>query len=135
MGAGLDRKRYEYCIWSSLNCICKGMVIYFFEVEGAVTVSTLSFCLCFNLLYCSYLPSILSSPALTFPPSSPFLSFPTLIRWKSARHYEVRYNHKRLSYFSRIRQIKIVFYPWKARHLLMHAVKVKERTNLTKFIR
>lgn len=64
-----------------------------------------------------------------------YFSHPSHSRWKSARHYEVRYNHKRLGYFSHIRQMKIVFYPWKTRHLLMHAVKVKQRLNLCKFMR
>lgn len=56
-------------------------------------------------------------------------------KWKSARRYEVRYNHKRLDYFARIRQIRIVWIPWKARHLLMRLVKLKLRTYLTAFIR
>ena len=59
----------------------------------------------------------------------------TSSRWKSARHYEVRYNSRRLDYFSKMRQLKIVWYPWKARHLIMCKVKLKQKTFLTRFVR
>lgn len=56
-------------------------------------------------------------------------------RWKSARHYEVRYNNRRLDYFSRLRQLKLVWLPWKTRHVIMCKVKVKQRLQLTRFLR
>ena len=47
----------------------------------------------------------------------------------------MHYNQKKLDYFSRVRQLRVVFRPWKARHLLLMQVKAKMRYKLMQFTR
>jgi hypothetical protein len=73
-------------------------------------------CLCDHLPVC--LPDYLSVP-----------------RWKGPRRYETRYNQRRLDYFSRVRQLKIAFYPWKAWHCIAMKVKLRIRGKLDSLMR
>lgn len=55
-------------------------------------------------------------------------------RWPAPRKYEVRYNQKRVDYFSEVRCLRLVFGAWGVYQKRMHVVRVKYQQKIASFI-
>ena len=56
-------------------------------------------------------------------------------RWKGAGRYVARYNQRRLDNFSRVRVLRAIFFPWKARHVITMKVRGALRRKTEQLVR